>query len=125
MEFLIAGLLVLVLAVTLVNGQLLEREARRHFCEVKDLLAETNGHLMALSTEEARTEASLTAIWKTLQERKDLDKEDIFPLLARLKELLGEASSRGDEEARQSRAIEEGIANLLSYSVGKGREEPS
>lgn len=92
MEFLIAGLLALDLAVTLVSGCLLKRETVEKLCDVKKRLDMVNRSLLGVN-------------------------EAI--------ENLGEASSRGDEEDRQSRAIEKGIANLLSYSVGKGREEPS
>lgn len=142
MEFLIAGLLVLVLAVMLVNGQLLEREARRHFCELKELLAETNGALSGVGASQKEVVRTLAKMDE--QHRADMEKllteeevtagafrmvfekmetlssqQDTVETFARLETLLKETVSRADEEARQSRALEDGFSNLMAYTAGK------
>lgn len=144
MEFLIAGLLVINLAVTLVSGQLLEREARRHFCELKELLAETNGSLSGVGVSQSEMTCTMAKMYERY--RTDMEKllteeevtagafrmvfekvealpsrQDTVEAFGRLERLLEKDSSRGDDENRQSRDIEEGITNLLSYSVGKSR----
>ena len=144
MDFLIVGLLVLVFAAALASGQLLEREARRHFCELKELLAETNGFLSGIGDfqremvctlakmdeqrradmEKLLTEGEVTAgAFRMVFEKMESlpSRQDTVEAFGRLKGLLEKESSRGDEENRQSRDIEEGITNLLSYSVGKSR----
>lgn len=115
MDFLVAGLLVLDLAVTLVSVYLLRRKPVVNLCDVEkrlDMVAR------ALSGNSEAVEKVL----RTLQERDGQRITDAAQILTRLDALLEETSSRGDEEARHSRAIEEGVANLLSYSAGKGRE---
>lgn len=95
MEFLIAGLLVFNLAVTLVIAQLLERETRRQFSQVKELLAEIKAIV-------AGANASLGELRRGMSRLEAQSKED-------------------EDEAKYSRSMEEGIANLLQYQVGKGR----
>lgn len=143
MEFLIVGLLVINLAVTLLSGQLLEREARRHFCELKELLAETNGSLSGVGAsqrEVVRTLAKMddqrqADMEKLLTEeevtagafRMVFEKMEALPSRQDLAESFEQLENAPDvldreDEAKHSRAIEEGIANLLQYQVGKGKE---
>ena len=91
MEFLIAGLLVVDLAVTLVCARLLKRELRRQ--------------LRGMQEQNAEATQALAAVDGSLKEL--LQKEADFP---------------HDEEARRSRDIETGLANILGYTAGKGAE---
>lgn len=115
MDFLIAGLLVLVLAVTLVSVYLLRQETVKNLCDVKKRLDVVNSSLLGLRE-------AIEKLIRIIQERDGQRITEHSQILAQLKDLLGESSSRADEDSKQSRAIEEGIANLLQYQVGKGKE---
>lgn len=203
MDFLIEGLLVLVLAVTLANGQHLERETRRQFCQMKDLLAELNGGVAGanaslgevrrglsrledqLKKEEKakihdiagmnkvissfcncmgeiykaldrltgsvkepqsyedskqisaalqRMEANMNILREAVSRTAD-NMQDMSHILAAMQEVEADFDERleklrretpeplpSDDEAKHSRAIEEGIVNLLQYQVGKGKK---
>lgn len=53
-----------------------------------------------------------------------LERDEAGETVKRLEALLREATEvpSSDDEARLSRSMEEGIANLLQYQVGKGKE---
>lgn len=98
---------VLNLAALLVASQFLEREIRRHSLAVQERVAEAKGALEAVnaSLKEVRTE-----------------RKDASEAVRRIEQLLTEAPGMlsAEEEAAMSKAMEEGISNLLGYSVGKG-----
>lgn len=204
MEFLIAGLLVLDLAVTLVSVQLLERESRRQFIAVRDELAKATGILRFAITSlrelrldvggmEDRSRADIQALREKLTKTNDAlslgnnifrelehvmaeaetqRKDDVKALREEISAkadawLAGEADtvkslsglwkesqrqtaalqsllSRGDaseavrelarqledspsllgqeEESALSKAMEEGISNILGFSAGRTSE---
>lgn len=95
MELLIAGLLVVNLAVTLVSIRLLERKTTGALCDVKKRLDMVNGAILG-------SNSAIEKLARVVQERN--------------------AQPSGEEEARMSRAMEEGLANILGYTAGKGGE---
>lgn len=147
MELLIAGLLVFHLAVTLESMRLLGKNTRRHLCEMQELLMETKKSLVEVNssmailthkliglnaerkkTEEAALEwgAKVTETFQMLAVRLNEmpSRQDLGESFKQLEAFLENAPDvLGQEaEAKHSRAIEEGIANLLQYQVGKGKE---
>lgn len=146
MEFLIAGLLVLDLAVTLVSGYLLGRDSRRKFAALQKELAKTNDAMSignnifrelehVISEAESRRKADAESMKRTLLDLAhgvevlpDLMKalqKDSAQTFARLEALLENAPDvlGQEDEARLSGSMEEGISNLLQYQVGKRREQ--
>lgn len=139
MEFLIVGLLVLDLAVTLACGQLLERNFRRHWYEIQNLLDETKRSLgevnssMAVLThtvtvqgdQRGRERSEDAAVFDKFQISICSALSEIRMDMSRMETLQKKPpeSIAGDEdkEEKRSRAIEEGISNLLQYQVVKGR----
>lgn len=122
MDFLIAGLLVLDLAVTVLGVLVLRRELagmeKRAKTEAEAFLAveaDTAKSLSGLWKETSRQTAALEAL---------LAREDAAETLKRLEERLEDAPGILDreQESALSKAMEEGITNLLQYSAGKGRE---
>ena len=120
MDFLIVGLLVLVFAAALANGQLLERENRRQFCQVKELLAELNGSEAGANTlfgeirrelskledqleentkdwleQDARTTEALKGVWTRLEAAEEAEKQ-VVGAFQYVLERLNELPSRKD-----------------------------
>lgn len=145
MDFLIVGFLVMILAVTLASTQLLGRNTRRHLCEMQKLLVETKKSLVEVNssmailthkliglnderkkTEEAALEwgTKVTETFQMMAVRLNEmpSRQDLAESFKQLETLLENAPDVLDREneAKHSRAIEEGIANLLQYQVGKG-----
>lgn len=138
---LVIALLVELLAIFL-SSQFLERELRRHSAKAETRHAELIGKVGGLTStlkelhrelggvEDKRNRsrledsAAFERFQRELYSRVDalLAREDVSDAVKRLEALLENAPDvRGlDDEAKHSRAIEEGIANLLQYQVGKG-----
>lgn len=76
-----------------------------------------NSLLKGFLQENAGTNDALQEIWKRLELLPEL-KNSVEALLREKPEIFA-----SDDDAKHSRAIEEGISNLLQYQVGKGREQ--
>lgn len=101
MEFVMIGLLVLVLAGQLAGWMLLRRKLRE------------------LQQRSARVLVALGAVRESLETL--LRREDAAEAVKDLEALLKAAPPplAQNEEARLSRAVEEGMANILQYAAGK------
>ncbi|WP_300415871.1 hypothetical protein [uncultured Oscillibacter sp.] len=100
MEFLIVGLLVIQLAVTVAGFQLLARENRRRFHDAREM--STN----------IRDDAALVAAVTRECLRNPAAREALYG--------SGTQPDRDQERGLQSsKAFDEGLANIMSYSVGK------
>lgn len=138
---LVIALLVELLAIFF-GSLFLERELRRHSAKAETCHAELIGKVGGLTStlkelhrelggvEDKRNRSRLEdsevfeRFQRELYSRVDalLTREDVSDAVKRLEALLENTHDvRGrDDEAKHSRAIEEGIANLLQYQVGKG-----
>ncbi len=96
MEFLIVGLLVIQLAVTVAGFQLLARENRRRFHDAREMSTNIRDDA-AVTRECLRNPAAREALYGS-----------------------GTQPDRDQERGLQSsKAFDEGLANIMSYSVGK------
>lgn len=100
MEFIIVGLLVLEMAIGVAAFAFLRWKLKK----VNTTLDFIKGTLHEIAF-------AATEIKGTVLDAKTL---------RRVEQLLEDAGTRAEEEAAMSKAMEEGISNLLGYSVGKG-----
>lgn len=146
MEFLIAGLLVLDLAVTVVGVHLLERNSRRRWCEIQSLLAETKRSLGEVNSSMAVLTHTVTAQGDQRGRERSEDAEvfdkfqaSISSALSRigdgnmaalcgietrlrtLEKLLEDSPAvlSREREDSMNKAMEEGISSILGYTAGK------
>lgn len=165
MEFLIAGLLVLDLAVTLVSVHLLRREEKVVFRGVGRLLGEAKASLTGVNASqaelmqkltrmderrkadtralqeeisakadtwlagEAETVKSLSGLWTESQRQTAalqslLSRGDASEAVRELARQLEDSPSLlgQEEESALSKAMEEGISNILGFSAGRTAE---
>lgn len=140
MEFFIAGLLVLNLAVTLVSVHLLKRETERVFRGVGQLLGEAKASLTGVNASQAELMHKLVRMDE--QRKKDMEtllteqgttagafrivfeKMNEMPSRQDLTEAFKQLSDSPavlsrEQEGAMSKAMEEGISSILGYTAGK------
>lgn len=103
------------------------RSAAVQLKKLAEDVRETSGRTETLISSEAGTLQSLGGLWRESERQTEalralLAREDAAEVLGRLEKAMREGPTlSADEEARVSREVQEGIENLMRYSLATAR----